>query len=116
MQQALRPYVTAGVALVGAGLIAITPMAPRLPDTFTVQDIKLVSGEDTLPDLAAPWIDVFNTASENASTLASNFALAPAVGLQQELVNLSDQFQQLLQRPDEQHPRQRGSGDADEPG
>ena len=44
MQQALRPYATAGVALVGAGLIAITPMAPRLPDTFTVQDIKLGLG------------------------------------------------------------------------
>ena len=99
MQQALRPYATAGVALVGAGLIAITPMAPRLPDTFTVQDIKLVSGEDALPDLAAPWIDVFNTASENASTLASNFALAPGVGLQQELVNQSDQFQQFFNDP-----------------
>ena len=99
MQQALRPYVTAGVAFVGAGLIAITPMAPRLPDTFTVQDVKLVSGEDTLPDLAAPWVDVYNTASENASTLASNLALAPAVDLQQELVNLSDQFQQLFNDP-----------------
>ncbi len=80
MQQALRPYATAGVALVGAGLIAITPMAPRLPDTFTVQDIKLVSGEDTLPDLAAPWIDLFNTASENATTLLNTFSTPPTSG------------------------------------
>jgi hypothetical protein len=64
-----------------------------------VQDIKLVSGEDTLPDIAAPWVDVYNTASENASTLASNFFLAPGVGLQQELVNLSDQFQQFFNDP-----------------
>jgi hypothetical protein len=99
VQQALRPYATAGVALVGAGLIAITPMAPRLPDTFTVQDIKLTSGEEALTDLTSPWTDVFNTASENATTLWDNFALAPAVGLQQELVNQSDLWQQFSNDP-----------------
>ncbi len=99
MQQALRPYATAGVALVGAGLIAITPMASRLPDTVTVQDIKLVSGEDALTDLSSPWTDVFNTASENATTLWDNFALAPSVGLQQALVNQSDLWQQFFNDP-----------------
>ena len=99
MQQALRPFVTAGVAIVGASLIAITPMAPRLPDTYTVQDIKLVSGEDALPDIASPWTDVFNTASENATTLWDNFALAPGVGLQQALVNQSDLWQQFVNDP-----------------
>jgi hypothetical protein len=99
VQQALRPYATAGVALVGAGLIAITPMAPRLPDTFTVQDIKLVAGEDTLPDLAAPWTDVFNTASENATTLLNNFYDAPFIGLQQAIANESGFLQEFFESP-----------------
>jgi hypothetical protein len=98
VQQALRPYATAGVALVGAGLIAITPMAPRLPDTFTVQDIKLVSGEDAASDLT-PWTDVFNTASANATTLTNTFFEAPAVGLQQGLADLSGYAQDLLDDP-----------------
>ena len=99
MQQALRPYATAGVAIVGAGLIAITPMAPRLPDTFTVQDIKLVSGEDTLPDIAAPWIDVFNTSSENATTLLNTFYDAPLIGLQQLIANQSGFLQDFFNDP-----------------
>jgi hypothetical protein len=31
MQQTLRPYVTAGIAIVGASLIAVTPVAPPAP-------------------------------------------------------------------------------------
>jgi hypothetical protein len=99
VQQAFRPYATAGVALVGAGLIAITPMAPRLPDIFTVQDIKLVSGEDTLPDIAAPWIDQFNTASENATTLLNTFYDAPLIGLQQTIANQSGFLQDFFNDP-----------------
>src|ERR1700731_4982743 len=32
MQRNLRPWVTTGVVLVGASLIAVTPVATRLPD------------------------------------------------------------------------------------
>jgi hypothetical protein len=99
VQQALRPYATVGVALVGAGLIAMTPMAPRLPDTVSVQDIKLVSGEDTLPDIAAPWIDVFNTASENSTTLLNTFYDAPLIGLQQSTANDSGFLQDFFNDP-----------------
>ena len=31
MHAALRPYVTAGIALVGASMIAVTPVTPSLP-------------------------------------------------------------------------------------
>jgi hypothetical protein len=96
VQQALRPYATAGVALVGAGLIAITPMAPRLPDTFTVQDIKLTSGETDLP---TPWIDQFNTASENSTTLLNTFFDAPGVGLQQFIANQAGYLQDFFNDP-----------------
>ncbi|MCV7316213.1 hypothetical protein H7J77_11760 [Mycolicibacillus parakoreensis] len=32
MDNALRPYLTAGIAVLGAGAIAVTPVAPTLPD------------------------------------------------------------------------------------
>jgi hypothetical protein len=99
VQQALRPYATVGVALVGAGLIAITPMAPRLPDTYTVQDIKLVSGEDAASDLSTPWIDQFNTASDNSTTLLNTFYDAPYIGLQQPIANLSGFLQGFFESP-----------------
>ena len=116
MQQALRPYATAGVALVGVGLIAMIPMAPRLPDTLTVQDIKLVSGEDAASDLSTPWIDQFNTASENSTTLLNTFYDAPYIGLQQPIANLSGFLQDFFERPDEQHRHQRDGADAGQPG
>jgi hypothetical protein len=99
VQLALRPYTTAGVALVGAGLIAITPLAPQQPAMYAAQAIKLVSGEDALPDVASPWTDVFDTASQNAATLWDNFALAPGVALQQAAVNQSDLWQQFVNDP-----------------
>src|SRR5580698_7188926 len=41
MQQALRPYVTAGIAIVGASLIAVTPVVPP-PTSVQQRSIKLV--------------------------------------------------------------------------
>lgn len=96
MQQALRPYATAGVAIVGASLIGITPIGAPLRDMGTFRDVALTSGGS---DLLTPWIDQFNTASENATTLLNTFAEAPFVGAQQALANLSDYTQQLLDDP-----------------
>ncbi|MGH3560272.1 MAG: PE-PPE domain-containing protein [Mycobacterium sp.] len=44
MQTSLRPYVTAGVALVGASLIAVTPVAPP-PLGIQVHAVQLASGD-----------------------------------------------------------------------
>lgn len=41
MQQVLRPYATAGVALVGASIIAVTPVAAPLPE-IQMRPVKLV--------------------------------------------------------------------------
>jgi hypothetical protein len=43
VQTSLRPYATAGIALVGAGLIATTPAAP--PPPLQVRAVQLASGE-----------------------------------------------------------------------
>lgn len=68
-----------------------------MPGPSTVRDVTLTAGG--LPDLLAPWIDQFNTASQNATTLLDNFAFAPGVGLQQLIANLSDFTQQVLNDP-----------------
>lgn len=44
MQASVRPYVTAGVALVGASVIAVTPITPSAPQIRTVEtDVSLAA-------------------------------------------------------------------------
>jgi hypothetical protein len=45
MKSTLRPYVTAGIALVGAGIIVVTPVAPAAPD-MQLRAIQLTAGDD----------------------------------------------------------------------
>src|SRR5690625_2422524 len=93
MLLATRPYVTGGVAIVGASLIAVAPVAAPLPALPDLQSpaMRLTAGEGFFD----AWADVFNTASANGTTLANNFLLAPAVGLQQALVNQQDLWQEV---------------------
>lgn len=57
MQQALRPYATAGIALVSAGMIAVTPVAapPML------RDVQLTS--------TSPWTDLFTETAANLQNI-----------------------------------------------
>lgn len=73
MQQALRPFVTTGVALVGASLIAVTPVTAPPPD-IQMRDVALIA--DAVPaldlggiDPITAWQDVFNTTVANAQTV-----------------------------------------------
>lgn len=88
MRLALRPYVTAGVAIVGAGLVAVTPVATPLSALTDIQSrgVQLTAGG---------FDDVFSEASANFTQLYNNFALAPFVGLQQSIVNMQGFLQQL---------------------
>jgi hypothetical protein len=109
VQQALRPYATAGVAIVTASLIAATPMAMTPRDVATFRDVKLTSGGADLTsggaDLTSggadltPWIDQFNAASENATTLLNNFYDGPFIGLQQMIANQSGFLQDFFNDP-----------------
>jgi hypothetical protein len=58
--------------------------------------VALTSGGD---DLITPWIDQFNTASENATTLLNNFYEAPYIGLQQLIANDSGFLQDWFNDP-----------------
>lgn len=61
----------------------------------TFRDVALTSGEADL----TPWIDVFNTASANSTTLLNSFFEAPAVGLQQLLANWAGFLQDFFNDP-----------------
>ena len=96
MQVGLRPYATAGIALVGATAIAMTPVAPPLPEVQVASPPVALSASI---NPITPWIDVFNATSANATALTGAYFNAPFPVLQQLLVNQSDYLQQLLTNP-----------------
>lgn len=80
MHLALRPYVTAGVALVGAGVIAVTPaIAPPASIQPQTQAIELTAAVDPLTQWAGIITRTVTEASQFAQTIAAN----PAPILQQ---------------------------------
>ncbi|MFL0179662.1 MULTISPECIES: outer membrane porin GjpA [unclassified Mycobacterium] len=92
VQQTLRPYVTAaGVAIVGASLIAATPAAMSPPTIGTARDVALTAN--------SAWDEVFNAASQNLTQMLNNYYLAPGVAFQQFIANQNDYAQQLLDDP-----------------
>lgn len=91
MRTAIRPYATAGVAVVGAGLIAATPVVAPLPAMSAVRDVALTA--------TSAWDEVFNAASQNMTQLLNNYYLAPGVAFQQFMANQNEYAQQLLDDP-----------------
>ncbi|MEW2481868.1 hypothetical protein AB0876_19960 [Mycobacterium sp. NPDC049093] len=116
MHLALRPYVTAGVAIVGAGIIAATPITAAAPEiqnravtlSAAVQTLDLPSPADASPfaailgdanPFAAPlaesslvdpigrWAEVFELTSSNLTKLFQNALAEPAPVLRQIIAN-----------------------------
>lgn len=90
----LRPCLAASVALVGASLMAITPVASGLPNV-DVAAIQLLSGADPLTSFE----DVFQTAQANATQIYDYFSAAPFVAEQQEIANDIGYLQDLAKDP-----------------
>jgi hypothetical protein len=66
MQQALRPYATAGIAVVGASMIAVTPMVAPPPGA-QVRPVRLVDAwSDLLTDTTANLQNIVNGADSSA--------------------------------------------------
>lgn len=65
MNLALRPYVTAGVALVGASVIAVTPLAAP-PPAIQTHAVQLSAAVDNPIDVFAPVFDKANTVVQAA--------------------------------------------------
>lgn len=95
MQSALRPYASAGVAIVGASVIAVSPVAAPLPGAPVFREVALT----TLGDIVNPWIDQYNTAITDYTQIANNYYLAPHVGLQQFMVNSARLLAELFADP-----------------
>jgi hypothetical protein len=92
MYFALRSTLTAGVALAGAGAIAmspISPVAPQLPDaTIAMSHASSAAVELTaLADPITAWAEVFGTAFNNVSQIGGDIAAAPFPILQQVISN-----------------------------
>lgn len=94
MESRLRPYATAGIALVGASVIAISPVAPPLPDvTIANPSVNLSAAIDPF----TPWIDALENAGGNLEGLVDSWAQAPFPVLQQVIAN---QLGYLSELPD----------------
>jgi hypothetical protein len=75
MQQALRPYATAGIALVGASMIAVTPMVVP-PPAAQVRPVQLVDA----------WSDLVTNTTANLDSIVSNASSSDITQLFNELV------------------------------
>jgi hypothetical protein len=63
MQQTLRPYVTSSIALVGAGLIAVTPVAPPLGADAQLHTVELT---------ATSFGDLISNTTDNITNIINN--------------------------------------------
>jgi hypothetical protein len=88
VQHAVRPYATAGVALVGASIIAVTPLAVP-PPNVQVRQVQLVDAwSDLLTDTTANLDSIVSNA--NSSDISSVFSalLTNPLGVIGALTNL----------------------------
>ncbi|WP_131721517.1 outer membrane porin GjpA [Mycolicibacter heraklionensis] len=92
---ARRPWIPVGLALLGAGTLAATPVALPTPNLHNPA-VQLTAGEF---DPIIPWVDAFNTASANVTALSDFFFEAPAATWQQAIVNQIGYLGQLVQNP-----------------
>ena len=92
MQMALRPYVTAGIALVGASVIAVAPIAPH-PDVH-LPAVQLTAAIDNPIEVFTPVINAAGTWLTNTirSEIANPFPI-----LHQIVTNQITTAGQLLQ-------------------
>lgn len=95
MHTTLRPFTTAGIALVGATAIAMTPVALTAPPDVRVDSpaVRLTAAIDPI----TPWLETFNSAEVNFANLANSWLEAPFPSLQQVIAN---QVGYLAQLPD----------------
>jgi hypothetical protein len=89
MERALRPYVTAGIALVGAGMIAVTPVVAP-PIGVQVRSVRLVDAwSDLFTESAANWQNILNGADSSAISQLFSAFLSNPVGVIDAFTNLT---------------------------
>lgn len=92
MKRTLRPYRTAGVALVGAGLIAVTPVGPSAVDV-QMRAVRLAGADAALavaPDYPIyTFQDLVTQTTANLAGLQAEYAANPTPVLTQAMANWS---------------------------
>jgi hypothetical protein len=89
MQQALRPYATAGIALVGASIIAVTPVAAP-PIGVQMRPVQLVDAwSDLFTETTANVQNIINGADSSAITQVFSTFLTNPLGVIDALTNLT---------------------------
>ncbi|AQT78620.1 hypothetical protein B1R94_04210 [Mycolicibacterium litorale] len=83
----MRSSIASGVALVGAGAIALAPVQPvasplsnvHLPAVFSAAGVELTAAFNPV----APWVDLITATVNNVSTLGEDWLADPAPALRQ---------------------------------
>lgn len=88
MQQALRPHVTAGIALVGASMIAVTPVVA--PPSVQVRSVHLADAwSDFFTESATNWENIINGADSSAISQVSSLLLSNPGQVLEAFANLT---------------------------
>lgn len=98
MQYALRPYATAGVAIVGAGLIAVTPGVTPATHMAIARDFALTA-DFSFSDFTDPFVAAYNTAQENIARMMASYNAAPDIGFTQAMNNLTGYLHSMADDP-----------------
>ena len=102
MNAAVRPYTTAGVALLGASVIAISPVTPSMPDVQAMQrtvssvGVELSAAVNPIEN----WVQVFQKSAANLGAIGQQIADSPAPILSQIVANQIAAFEDLKTRFD----------------
>lgn len=94
MKPAARCVVTAGAAVLGAGLVTVTPLTPTAPG---IQPPPVQLAADS--DFFTLWADVLDRALTNVTNLGTELVTPPVPILQQVVVNQVGFLQDFLANP-----------------
>ena len=98
MHTAQRSYLTAGIAALGAGAIALTPVQPIPAHLALAQERAVATLSVNLAssiDVITPWVDTFTLAGQNIKALTDFYLEKPLPLLQTWAANQVTYFQEL---------------------
>lgn len=98
MHHALKPYATVGVAIVGAGLVAVTPAVAPMQTGFFAHNVALTAGFSP-SDFTDPYVAAYNTAQDNIAQMMASYNAAPDIGYTQAMTNFSGYVQSMIDDP-----------------
>jgi hypothetical protein len=89
MYAAARPFVTGGIALVGASVIAVSPIAPPLPDLHLPNPAQITAATElaAFVNPIATLVDVITASVNNLATTGGQILADPFPVLQQVFAN-----------------------------